>query len=89
MSDMPIWTKWITWILAVLAALAGLYTFYTDNFVKKAVKRFFAPTINLEQNLSPDALRELRKSSPDGTIRIEKGITIHPPEENNAENPSN
>jgi hypothetical protein len=89
MRDLPIWAKWIVWGLSVLTALGALYTFYTDNVIKRTVRSIFAPQINIEQNLSPDALRELQKNSPDGTIRIEKGITINPPEENNAENPSN
>ena len=84
--------KWLSrenikMIIEILTFILLLYTFTTDNFIKRGVvrqyNRFFAPTINLEQNISPEAAKELRKNSPDGTIRIEKGITIR--EEPNAE----
>ena len=70
------WKEWAKFIITVITFILLIYTFFTDNFIKRGAVRFFAPTINLEQNISPEAMKELRKSSKDGTIRIEKGITI-------------
>lgn len=64
-------------IVGITAGIISIIDFFiTDRLVTKSVQRFFAPQIHIEQNISPEALRELRESSPDGTIRIEKGITI-------------
>ena len=78
--------EWILTIIAVLTFAMTVYTFVSDNFVKRAVKSWFQPQINVEQNISPDAMRELKKSSPDGTIRIEKGITIRTEEGTDGQN---
>lgn len=82
-------TKFLKALALVVGLIAGVLSivdfFLTDRAVTNTVQRFFAPTINLEQNLSPDAIRELRKNTPDGEpIRIEKGITIR--EETNGQN---
>lgn len=81
--------EWLLTIIAVLTFAMTVYTFVSDNIVKRTVKAFFRPTINLEQNISPDAMMELKKNTPDGEpIRIEKGITIRvqPEGESNGEN---
>jgi hypothetical protein len=79
--------EWLLTIIAVLTFAMTVYTFVSDNFVKRAVRSFFQPQINVEQNISPDAMRELKKNSPDGEpIRIEKGITIRIEEGTNGEN---
>jgi hypothetical protein len=79
--------EWLLTIIAILTFAMTVYTFVSDNFVKRAVTNFFRPTINLEQNISPEAMRELKKNTPDGEpIRIEKGITIRVEEGNNGEN---
>lgn len=78
--------EWLLTMIAVLTFAMTVYTFVSDNFVKRTVKSWFAPQINVEQNISPEAMRELKKNSPDGTIRIEKGITIRTEEGTNGEN---
>jgi hypothetical protein len=79
--------EWILTIIAVLTFTMTVYTFVTDNFVKREVMRLFRPEINIEQNISPEAMRTLRENTPDGEpIRIEKGITIRIEEGDNGEN---
>ena len=69
--------KIVALVVGITAGILSIVDFFiTDRAVTRTVQRLFAPTINIEQNISPEALRELRKNSPDGTIRIEKGITI-------------
>lgn len=63
-------------IVGIIASIFSIVDFFiTDRAVTRTVQRFFQPHINIEQNIDPEALKSMIRDS-DGTIRIEKGITI-------------
>lgn len=69
------WIKIIAGVIAILTGLTGLIDWWGDHFI---YRKFFSPTLKIEQTVSPEMLNKIKK---DGLV-IEKGITIRPREDN-------
>jgi len=80
MLDSKFWL-WFTRIVAILGLLTGglaLYDYMTDN-ERDVVIEHGDGSMTIEQTVDPETLKKYRDG--DGTIRLEKGITILPEEE--------
>ncbi len=66
------WLKIIGMLVAVLAGITTLIDWWFDHFL---YNRFFTtPELVIEQRLSPEAMKELKKGN---KITIEKGIRLN------------
>jgi len=71
--------KWLIIMTTIIGLLVGILTLIDwigDNFIYDKV---FGTTLKIEQTIDPEVLKNARKTHI--PIRIEKGITVYPPDE--------